>query len=389
MARKKLKIAIAPDSFKGTLTALEAAACIERGLRRHLRGIAVRKIPMADGGDGTVQAIVDATNGQLKRAKVHDPLGRPIWAQYGVTSDGRTAVIEMAAASGLVLLEPSERDPMRTTTRGTGDLIRAALRSGAHKILIGIGGSATNDGGMGLARALGVRFLDQEDREIPEGGGSLDKLARIDVTGRLPALERVKIEVACDVDNPLTGPRGAARVYGNQKGATPEQIRLLDKNMKHFARIVQKDLGVDVDRVRGAGAAGGLGAGLLAFLGARLRPGIDVVSDAIRLDRRMAGCDLAITGEGKTDGQTLHGKAPMGVIREARKQGIPVIVISGSIGPGAEALLENGVDKCYGVLSEPMDDNELRRDAPRLLEDKAAEVGREMRISMRSTRLQC
>jgi glycerate kinase len=376
MAPEKFKVAIATDSFKGTMTALEAAECIERGLRRELVNISVRKVPMADGGDGFVQAIVDATKGRLKRAKVHDPLGRPIWAQYGVTGNGRNAIIEMAATSGLVLLKPSERNPMNTTTHGTGDLIRAALRTGVRKILIGIGGSATNDGGMGMARALGVRFLDENGREIPEGGGALEKLARIDLSDRMSAPDRVGIEVACDVDNPLTGPKGAARVYGEQKGATSEQIRVLDENLKHLARILRNDLGIDVERVPGAGAAGGLGAGLLAFLGATLRPGIDLVADAIRLHKRLSGCDLVITGEGRTDGQTLFGKAPMGVIREARQQGIPVIVISGSIGPGAEALLDHGVDAYYGALSKPLDDIALLRKGPRLLEDCAAQVAR-------------
>jgi glycerate kinase len=350
-------------------------------LRQGLKNISVRKIPMADGGDGTVQAIVDATKGTFKRAKVHDPLGRPIWAKFGVTGHGTTAVIEMAAASGLMLLDPSERNPMRSTTRGTGDLIRAAVRTGVRKIIIGIGGSATNDGGMGMARALGVRFLDKNGGEITEGGGSLGGLARIDMTGRPSALDRVEIEVACDVDNPLTGPKGAARVYGKQKGATPDQIRALDKNLKHYARIVHRDLGVDVDHVPGAGAAGGLGAGLLAFFDAQLRSGIDVVSDAIRLRRRLSGCDFVITGEGRTDGQTLHGKAPIGVIREANKQGIPVIVISGSIGPGAEVLLDVGVEACYGAISEPIDETELRRNAPRLLEECARRVGRGMGLS--------
>jgi glycerate kinase len=386
MPGKKFKIAIAPDSFKGTLTALEAAECIERGLRRELRNISVRKIPMVDGGDGTVQAIVDATKGRMKRAKVHDPLSRPIWARYGVTGGGRTAVIEMAAASGLVLLETSERKPMLTTTRGTGDLIRAAMRSGVRKILVGIGGSATNDGGTGMARPLGVRFLDKHDVEIPEGGGSLGKLARIDISGRVSALDRVKIEVACDVDNPLTGPNGAARVYGKQKGASPSQIRELDKNPKHFAHIVRRDLGVDVEGVSGAGAAGGLGAGLVAFLGATLRPGVDVVAEAIQLRKKLAGCDLVITGEGRTDGQTLHGKAPMGVIREARKQSIPVIVISGSIGPGAEALLDHGVEACFGALNEPLSEEEIKRRGPKLLEDCAAHAAGAMTVSLEGLR---
>lgn len=386
MVAKKLKIAIAPDSFKGTLTALEAAECIERGLRRELRNISVRKIPMADGGDGTVRAIVDATKGRLRRAKVHDPLGRLIWAQYGITGNGRTAVIEMASASGLVLLDPAERNPMRTTTRGTGELIRAALRSGVRKILVGIGGSATNDGGMGMARALGVRFLDKHQVEIPEGGGSLGELALIDISGRVAALDRVKIEVACDVDNPLTGPNGAARVYGKQKGASPSQIRELDKNLKHFARIVHQDLGVDVEELSGAGAAGGLGAGLVAFLGATLRPGIDVVAEVLQLRKRLAGCDLVITGEGKTDSQTLCGKAPMGVIREARKQSIPVIVISGSIGPGAEALLDYGVEALFGALNEPLSEEEIKRRGPKPLEDCAARAAGVMTVSLEGLR---
>jgi len=382
MAAKKLKIAIAPDSFKGTLTALDAAECIERGLRRELRNIAVRKIPMADGGEGTVRAIVDATNGHLKRAKVHDPLGRPISAGYGVTGNGRLAVIEMAAASGLVLLQPSERNPLLTTTQGTGELIRAALRTGVKKLLVGIGGSATNDGGMGMARALGVRFLDDNGRDVPEGGGSLARLARIDMSGLSPELNRVQIEVACDVDNPLVGPRGAALVYAKQKGATPEEIGVLDRHLRHFARIVRKDLGVDLEYVAGAGAAGGLGAGLMAFLGASLRPGIDLVAEAIGLPRRLAGCDLVITGEGRTDGQTLHGKAPIGVIREARKQGIPVILISGSIGPGAEALHDYGVEAYFSALNEPLDEDEIRQRGPELLAECAAQVARVMTLRL-------
>ena len=222
-----------------------------------------------------------------------------------------------------------------------------------------------------------------DDQEIAEGGGSLGKIARINTSGRNVKLDRVRIEVACDVDNPLTGPKGAARVYGKQKGATTEQIRVLDKNLKHFARMVRRDLGIDVDRVSGAGAAGGLGAGLMAFLGAELRPGIDLVADAIRLPRRLAGCDLVITGEGRTDGQTLHGKAPMGVIREARKQGIPVIVISGSIGPGAEAVLDHGAEAYFSASPEPMDENEIRRRGPELLVDCAAQVAREMAANVK------
>ena len=382
MAGKKLKIAVAPDSFKGSMTALEAAESIERGLRRELVNLSVRKIPTADGGDGTAQAIVDATKGRFVRAKTHDPLGRPIQARFGVTGNGRLAVIEMAVASGLVLLKPSERNPMHTTTRGTGDLLKAALRTGVRKILVGIGGSATNDGGMGMARALGVRFLEKNGREIPEGGGTLGKLARIDMTGRDPALDSVKVEVACDVDNPLTGPHGATRVYARQKGATPDMIRVLESDLTHLAHVVRKDLGVDVDRVAGAGAAGGLGAGLLAFLGAELRPGIDVVAETIRLPRRLAGCDLVITGEGRTDRQTVFGKAPMGVVREARNLGIPVIIISGSTGPGVERLLDHGVAAYFSALREPMGDEEICRRGPELLADCAAQVARVMTVNL-------
>ena len=291
-------------------------------------------------------------------------------------------MVEMAAASGLVLLKSSERNPMLTTTRGTGDLISAALRTGVRKILVGIGGSATNDGGMGMARALGVRFLDDNGDEIPEGGGSLGRLARIDIGGRTAVLDHVNIEVACDVDNPLTGPRGATRVYARQKGATPDMIGVLESGLTHLAHVVRKDLGVDVDRMAGSGAAGGLGAGLLAFLGAKLRPGIDLVADAIRLPRRLAGCDLVITGEGRTDGQTGFGKAPMGVIREARKQGIPVIIISGSTGPGVERLLDHGVEAYFSALPEPMDDEEICRRGPELLADCAAQVARVMTVSL-------
>jgi len=386
MTTRRLKIAIAPDSFKGSMTALEAAECIERGLRRALSNLSVRRIPMADGGDGTVQAIVDATRGRLVRATVHDPLGRRIRARFGLTGRGRRAVIEMAEASGLVLLEPSERNPMRTTTRGTGDLIRAAVGAGAKTILVGIGGSATNDGGTGMARALGVRFLDADGAEILEGGGGLRRLARIDRSGILPALAGVRIEVACDVDNPLTGPHGAARVYARQKGASADMIRTLESNMKHFARVVRRDLETDIDPVPGAGAAGGLGAGLMAFLGAELRSGIDLVADAVRLRGRLAGCDLAITGEGRTDGQTVFGKAPMGVVRAARALGIPVIVISGATGDGAEALLHHGVEACFSALSEPMDEEAIRRRGPGLLADCAEQVARVLALDVGARR---
>ena len=386
MAGKKLRIAVAPDSFKGSMTALAAAEAVECGLRRVLANLLVRKIPMADGGDGTVQAIIDATGGRFVRAAVHDPLGRAMSARYGLAAGGRTAVIEMAAASGLVLLRPSERNPLKTTTRGTGDLVRAALRRDAKKVLVGIGGSATNDGGMGMAHALGIRFLDARGRELPEGGGALGRLARIDASRRLAAIGRARIEVACDVDNPLTGPRGATRIYARQKGATAAMIRTLEANMKHFAQIVHRDLGIDVSGMPGAGAAGGLGAGLMAFLGAALRPGVDMVSDAIGLRRKLAGCDLVITGEGRTDGQTVFGKAPMGVLREARELGIPVVLIAGSTGEGVEALLDHGLQAYFSALPEPLDEEAIRERGPELLADCAAQVARAMTLNLPASR---
>ena len=370
------KILIAPDSFKGSLTALQAATCIERGLRNVLPGTDIEKVPMADGGGGTQQAIVDATGGRRVSCRSRDPLGRPIRTSFGISGDGRTAIIEMAAASGLVLLKSKERNPMLTSTGGTGDLIRRALDRGVRKILIGIGGSATNDGGTGMARALGVRFLDAQGRELAAGGGALRELDRIDMSGLDPRLKRVTIEVACDVKNPLFGPHGAARVYGPQKGATPAMVRDLDAGLKQLARVVRRDLGIDVSRVPGAGAAGGLGAGLLAFLGATLRRGVDMVIEAVHLESRLRNCDLVITGEGRMDGQTAYGKTVSGVARLAGKRGIPVIAICGCIGPGAEKMLSLGVNAYFSALEEPVDEATLPRRAPAMLTRCAERVGR-------------
>jgi glycerate kinase len=371
-----VKIAIAPNAFKGSLTAAEAAACIERGLRRALRGLSIVKLPMADGGDGTLPAIVAATGGQTVPWRVSDPLGRSIRSVFGVTGDGRTAVIEMALASGLALLKPSERNPMLTTSRGTGELIRAALDRRVREIVIGIGGSATNDGGMGLARALGARFLDGRNRELPDCGGALGRLARIDVSGLEARLKQTNISVACDVDNPLCGPRGAARVYGPQKGATPAMVKQLDAGLKRLAAVMRDDLGVKVADLPGAGAAGGLGAGLVGVLNARLRPGVDVVTHAIGLEGKLTGCDLVITGEGRLDGQTIFGKAPAGVARIARKLGIPVIGICGSLGPDANNVHRAGIAVFFSALEESVPEAELPKRGPGMLERCAEQVGR-------------
>ena len=376
MSPAAMKIAIVPDSYKGSLTASQAAASIGRGLHRALSNISITEIPMADGGDGTVQAIVDATGGRLLARKVQDPLGRPVRAQFGLTGDGKTAIIEMASASGLTLLTPRERNPMITTTYGTGQLIAAALKLGVRKIIVGIGGSATNDGGTGMARALGVVFKNNRGRRLPEGGGPLRSLGRIDTSQLDARISRTNIEVACDVDNPLTGPKGAARVYSPQKGATPAMVAQLDSGLKNLAKVIKHDLGLDIAKVPGSGAAGGLGAGLMAFLNATLRPGIDIVTDAIQLERRLRGCDLVITGEGRLDGQAVYGKAPIGVARLATRLGIPVIAIGGSLGQDAPKVLREGISAYFSALQEPMDESRLKNEAPRMLADCAEQIGR-------------
>lgn len=373
---RKFMIGVAPDSFKGSLTALEAASCIERGLKRALVNLAVRKIPMADGGEGTVRALVEATGGRLVRCKVQDPLGRAVRAEFGVTGDGKSAVIEMAAASGMALLKPSERNPMVTTTYGTGQMIKAALDRKVHKIVVGIGGSATNDGGTGMARALGARFLDKAGKALPEGGGALRSLDSVDVSGLDPRIEKVDIEVACDVDNPLYGPKGAARVYAPQKGASPAMVAKLDRGLRRLASVVRRDLDLDISEVPGSGAAGGLGAGLMAFTGGVLRPGIDIVIDTVRLKRRLRGCRLIVTGEGRMDGQTAYGKAPAGVARVAKELGLPVIAISGSLGDEVSRVRSVGIDAYFSALEQSVDEMELSRRGPDMLERCAEEVGR-------------
>lgn len=301
-----MKIVVAPDSFKGSLTAIEVADGIEQGIREIFPEAEIVKIPMADGGDGTVQCLVNATGGKILREKVIDPLGEEVLASYGILGDKKTAVIEMAEASGLTLVSENKRNPLITTTYGTGQLIRAALNQGCRKMIIGIGGSATNDGGAGMVQALGAKLLDKEEKEIGFGGGELKKISRIDIRHMDKRLSDTKIVVASDVTNPLCGPKGASRVYGPQKGATPEMAVELDKSLAHFAKMIKRDLHKDVKNIPGAGAAGGLGASLMAFLNAELRPGIDIVIEVVRLEEAIKGADLVITGEGKIDSQTIY-----------------------------------------------------------------------------------
>ena len=375
---------------------------MERGARAVFPEAEVAKVPIADGGEGTVEALVAATSGRLEERTVRGPLGEPVQARWGVLGDGDTAVIEMAAASGLPLVPKARRDPRLTTTYGTGELVRAALDAGLSKLIVGIGpvrllvqdmdqalafyrdrlGSATNDGGTGLARALGVRFLDAAGADLPEGGAALLRLVRLDLVGLDPRLEFAQILVACDVDNPLTGPRGASAVYGPQKGATPEMVQQLDRALEHYAAIAQAATGRDVAKLPGAGAAGGLGAGLLFFTPARLRPGVGIVLEATGFDALVRGADLVLTGEGRTDFQTAMGKAPVGVAAAAKKHGVPVVCLAGGLGDGADDVLAKGIDAILSTVPQPMPLEEAMARGAELVEAAATRACRLLRVGM-------
>ena len=371
-----MKVVIAPDSYKGCLSALEVAKAMERGVLSVFPSAEVRKIPIADGGEGTVAALVMATNGQLRQTEVTDPLGNKIIAHWGVLGDGRTAVIEMAAASGLPLVPKEKRDPRVTTTYGTGELIKAALAEGLAKIIIGIGGSATNDGGTGMARALGVRFLDAAGQEVAAGGGSLAEICQIDTTGLDPRLKNTEIVVACDVDNPLCGTRGASAVFGPQKGATPEMVQQLDAGLAKYASCARQATGRDVAEKAGAGAAGGLGAGLMFFTPAQLKPGVEIVLDAVGFSDIVRDADFVITGEGRTDFQTAFGKAPVGVAKVAKTHGAPVFCISGGLGEGADDVLAQGIDAVMSICDRPLSLEECMAAGAQLIEPAAARLSR-------------
>jgi len=329
------RVLVAPQEFKGSLTAREAAEAIVAGLRAAMPDADVVALPLADGGPGTVEALVSATGGELRRAEARDPLGRVVEARWGVLGTRPTAAIEMAAASGLTLLDEAERDPTRTSTAGTGDLLLTALSAGFDRILIGMGGSATNDGSAGLAQALDARLLDADGNELPPGGSALIRLASIDLAARDSRLARADIVAMTDVTNPLCGPDGASLVYGPQKGASPEVARQLDEALAHYAEIIERDLGVDVRSIPGAGAAGGLGAGLVAFCGAKIESGFDVVAETVGLHSKIAAADVVVTGEGRLDRQSAFGKTTAGVARMAGAANKPVLAIVGSVEEGA------------------------------------------------------
>ena len=371
-----MRIVLAPDSFKESLSAVQAAEAMARGVRRALPDCEAVTAPIADGGEGTVEVLVSATGGQFLDQEVTGPLGEPVAARYGLLGDGRTAVIEMAAASGLPLVPEARRDPMVTTTRGTGELIRSALDRGVGRIVIGIGGSATVDGGAGMAQALGARLLDAEGRAIPPGGGGLARLRRVDLSALDPRVRRTAIEVASDVDNPLIGERGAARVYGPQKGATPETVAQLEANLTHLAEVVARDVGVRIADAPGAGAAGGLGGALMAFLGARLRLGFDIVAGILHLEKLLSGCDLVVTGEGRMDGQAVFGKAPVRLAQLAKTQGRTVVAIVGQLGEGWREVLDHGIDAAFSITDGPMPPAEAMTRAGPLIECAAEQVAR-------------
>ncbi|MFC2695394.1 MAG: glycerate kinase [Lactobacillus sp.] len=344
-----MKFVIAPDSFKGSLTAKEVAEAIKTGISKIMPNADCVLVPMADGGEGTMQALVDASAGRILHTPVHDPLGRLVQTKFGLLGDGSTAVIEMAQASGLQYVDDKTRNPMLTSTLGTGELIKAALGQGVTQIIIGIGGSATNDGGAGMAQALGVKLLDEQGQELEPGGGNLGKLAKVDRSGLDPSLAAVKILVASDVTNPLTGPDGASAVFGPQKGASSEQVKFLDQNLKHYADIVAPDLAAKP----GAGAAGGLGFGLMAFTNSSFQKGVDLVIDQVGLRQKMQGADFVITGEGRIDRQTKFGKTPYGVALLAHEV-VPqaaVIVLAGNIGAGVADLYDPPIDAIFATPS--------------------------------------
>ena len=373
-----MRILIAPDSFKGSLTATEVAQTIAEGLAEVLPDAAFDLVPMADGGEGTVEAIVNAVGGELVQCEVTGPLGVKRNASYGLIDDGATAVLEMAEASGIILIPEAERDPLKTTSFGGGEMIADALGRGVEQIVMGIGGSATNDGGVGMAQALGAKFYTEDDREIaaPFAGGQLAELNRVDLSKLDSRLRAVRVRVACDVDNPLLGPTGATAVFGPQKGASAANLALLEAGMKHAYDRIEMSVGKSVRDIPGSGAAGGMGAALLALLGAELETGVELVAGLVRLDARVADKDLVITGEGALDSQTTHGKAPAGVAKVAKRHGVPVIAIGGMLDDSADLLFDYGFDGIEGSVVRPCSGSEALANARQNLLLAARRVGR-------------
>lgn len=352
---QKMKIVIAVDSFKGCLPSSSIAEAVEEGILNVLPGCEVIKVPIADGGEGTVEALVDATRGKIITLPVHNPLMQPIRASYGMTGDGQTAIIEMSAASGLTLIPPKPGNVMHTTTYGTGEMIADAIKRGGRNFIIGVGGSATNDAGTGMMQALGVRFTDETGNEVEKGGKSLSAIRSIDTRYQLAELQDCTFHIATDVTSPFYGPQGAAHIFGPQKGGNEEQIEILDKGMKHLAGLILETTGIDIGRLPGAGAGGGMGGGCVAFLQANISPGIELIMNHLHFDEIIRGADLVITGEGKIDRQTLFGKVPVGIAHTAASQHIPVIAITGQLDITADKeLREAGLSAIFPIHPAPI-----------------------------------
>jgi glycerate kinase len=375
-----MKIIVAPDSFKESLSAKAVASSITRGILKVLPEAEIIQIPISDGGEGLLDALVDILKGKRISVKVKDPLFRTIEAEYGIIENGKTAIIEMAKASGLELLDKDERNPLVTSTFGTGEIIVDALDRGCRKIIIGIGGSATNDAGVGMVKALGGKFLNSKDQEIGNGGGALDELDKIDLSELDNRILNCDIIVACDVNNPLTGKNGASLVYGGQKGGDMEQLMSLDNNLVNYASVIRKDLGIEVETIKGAGAAGGMGAGLMAFFDAKLVGGIDLILETLELEKHIENSDLVITGEGKIDLQTLNGKTIMGLAKIAKKNKVPVIAIAGKLGDGIEPLYDHGIDAVFSILDQPMDLTDALNRADKLIQSLIENIMRTLRL---------
>lgn len=378
--REKIFV-LAPDSFKESMTAKEVCIAMESGLRKIYPDAAYIHVPMADGGEGTVQSLVDASGGEIHYTKVAGPLGQPVTAKYGILGGGQTAVIEMASASGIQLVDKADRNPLITTTYGTGELILECLDRGIRKIIIGIGGSATNDGGAGMAEALGARFTDAAGEVLPRGGGGLGRLARVDISSLDARLQQVQLIVACDVTNPLCGEHGASAVFGPQKGATPEMVRQLDASLAHYADEVKQQLHKDVRDLPGAGAAGGLGAGLMIFTQAVLQEGIRIVIEYTGLEQKLAEADFVFTGEGGIDFQTRFGKTPYGVARAAKANGKKVIALAGYIGEGIESLYPAGIDAIFGIAPGASGLDQLLAGGPANVERTCENIARLLKLN--------
>ena len=379
-----MKIVIAPDSFKESLSAQGVAAAIQAGMQGVLKDAEFILLPVADGGEGTTDALVAATNGSFQQLLATGPLSNKLMATWGLLGNSNSAVIETAAASGLDLVAPEQRNPLVATSYGTGELIMAALEHGVEHIILGLGGSATNDGGVGLLQALGAKFLDASGNNISVGGAGLAELASIDLGALDPRLAQVRFEVACDVDNPLTGERGASAIFGPQKGADAQMVVQLDQNLAHFAAVLLRDTGIDISTAPGSGAAGGIGAAMLLMAQVELKSGVDIVLDAVQFESHLRGADLVITGEGQIDGQTASGKTPVGVARRAKQKGVPVIAVAGSLTAEADNVRSAGIDAIFSVVPGVTDLPSALRNASDNLTKTAANIARIWQLAANS-----